>query len=72
MNIDDEKDSEGYWDKAAEIATEIGLNFKSRYPNKFDEGEPIYAEDFGQEIIYNAIKYGIDLEEQSGGMNLCQ
>lgn len=64
MNIDDEKDSEGYWDKAAEIATEIGLNFKSRYPDKFDKGEPIYAEDFGQEIIYNAIKYGVDINTE--------
>lgn len=64
MNIDDEKGSGGYWDKAAEIATEIGLNFKNRYPDKFSADEPVYAEDFGQEIIYNALKYRIDKDTQ--------
>lgn len=63
--LDDEAYSGGMWDKAAEIAVEIGLEFKSRYPDKFDDGEPVYAEDFGQEIIYNILKYGIDEAEST-------
>lgn len=62
--MDDEKGSGGYWDKAAEIATEIGFNFKNRYPDKFSADEPVYPENFGQEIIYNALKYGIDMDTQ--------
>lgn len=61
--FDDEAYSGGVWDKAAEIAVQIGLEFKSRYPDKFDDDEPVYAEDFGQELIYNALKYGIDEAE---------
>ena len=53
---EDEKGTNGLWDKAAEIALEIGLNFKAQYPEKFPNDEPVYAEDFGQEIIYNALK----------------
>lgn len=51
----DEKGTKGLWDKAGEIAVQIGLEFKKRYPEKFDDCEPIYAEDFGQEIIYNLL-----------------
>lgn len=54
--IEDEKDGGGLWDKAAEIATQIGLQFKEQYPKKFQNNEPIYAQDFGQEIIYNVLK----------------
>lgn len=61
--FDDEAYSGGMWDKAAEIAIQIGLEFKNRYPDKFDDGEPVYAEDFGQEIIYNVLKYGMDETE---------
>lgn len=54
--VEDEKYSNGLWDKAAEIATNIGLEFKRLYPSKFPNDEPVYAEDFGQEIIYNLLK----------------
>lgn len=53
---DDEKGADALWDKAAEIAVKIGLRFKLKYPEKFHIFEPVYAEDFGQEIIYNILK----------------
>lgn len=57
---DDEKGSGGFWDEAAEIAINIGLEFKERYPDKFGKGEPACPEDFGQEIIYNLLRYGLN------------
>lgn len=56
INKEDEKGSDGLWDKAAEIAVRIGLDYKLHHPDKFVGDEPIYAEDFGQEIIYNLLK----------------
>lgn len=53
---EDEKYSNGLWDKAADIAVQIGLAYKCSHSNKFAGDEPIYAEDFGQEIIYNLLK----------------
>ena len=47
---DDEKGSGGLWDKAAEIALKIANHID---PNNT---KPHFAEDFGQEIIYNALK----------------
>ena len=51
---EDETNANGYWDKAAEIALEIGLNFKKLNPEKIKGA--IYADDFGLEVIYNLIK----------------
>jgi len=53
---EDEKGTGGLWDKAGEIAVQIGLEFKKSNPNLIPDGEPVYAEDFGQEIIYYALK----------------
>ena len=54
---DDEKGSGGLWDKAGEIALKIGLEIKEEYPEVLDDPDgPIYAEDFGQEYIYEFLR----------------
>lgn len=45
---EDEKNTNGLWDKAAEVAKQIAYS-------KNVEG-PIYPEEWGQEIIYKALK----------------
>lgn len=46
--LEDEKGAVGLWDYASEIAKQIAFS-------RNEEG-PIYAEEWGQEIIYNALK----------------
>lgn len=47
-DFEDEKGSDGLWDYAAEVAKEIAISRNEKYP--------IYAEEWGQEIIYNAFQ----------------
>lgn len=47
----DETGTNGIWDLAGEIVVTAVLQYKQN-----SNGEPIYAEDCGQEIVYNLIK----------------
>lgn len=49
--FDDEKGSNGLWDMAAEIATDIGLHIKDNPPRD----DVVYADEWGQEVIYNKL-----------------
>lgn len=50
---DDEKGTNGLWDKAGNIATQVGLFLQD---NPVSTNETVYAEDYGQEIIYDLLK----------------
>ena len=52
-NYDDEKGTNGLWDKAGYIATQVGLFLQD---NPVSTNETVYAEDYGQEIIYDLLK----------------
>lgn len=57
-NGEDEKGAGGLWDVAAEIAVEIGLSMRKEHPELLVDAEkdgPVYAEDFGQELIYRVL-----------------
>ena len=44
------------WELASEIATQIGLQVSADInEGKIDLDAPIYANDWGQELIYNAL-----------------
>lgn len=49
--IEDEKGTKGLWDKAAEIAIDVGLYDKQNPP----QDDVVYAEEWGQELIYNKL-----------------
>lgn len=50
---DDEKGTNGLWDKAGNIATQVGLFLQD---NPVSTNGIVYAEDYGQEIIYDLLK----------------
>lgn len=52
---EDEKGTNGNWDLAGEIAVRVGLQMRDNGMLK-DENGPVYAEECGQEIIYNYLK----------------
>ena len=52
-NYDDEKGTNGLWDKAGNIATQVGLFLQD---NPVSTNGIVYAEDYGQEIIYDLLK----------------
>lgn len=55
-NGDDEKGAGGLWDKAGEIALNIGLEIKKERPELFSiPNGPIFAEDFGQDYIFGCL-----------------
>lgn len=46
------------WDLAGEVATKIALQVvEDIKAGRIDIDEPVYAQDWGQEEIYNAIMY---------------
>lgn len=51
--FEDEKGTDGFWDKAGEIAKNIGLY---AVENNVDNNGAVYAEDYGQEVIYELLK----------------
>lgn len=53
--LDDEKGSNGLWDKAAEIVLKVA-SIMGRNGLLKDSDEPLYAEDCGQEQVYNILK----------------
>lgn len=55
---EDEKGAGGLWDLAADVAIEIGSWMRNERPELLDDAEkdgPVYAEDFGQELIYKVL-----------------
>lgn len=58
----DEKDAGGLWDLAAYIAFIAGSEARKSYLLK-DNKAPIYAEDFGQEAIYNCLRSYVQEDE---------
>lgn len=51
-DTEDETGADGLWDKAGEIAVAVGLYVKANPP----KDDIVYAEEWGQEIIFNALK----------------
>lgn len=50
---DDEKGANGLWDKAGDIATQVGLYLQK---NPVSTDGIVYGEDYGQEVIYEMLK----------------
>jgi hypothetical protein len=53
-DFEDEKGTNGLWDLSAEIALDIGLSLKEK--GLIKNNGAIYAEDFGQDEIYETLK----------------
>ena len=51
---DDEKVAFALWDFAGEIALAVGLSRKEQ-DGTIDDGNPVYANEWGQEAIYNLL-----------------